>query len=167
MSKAYPGDGGRVNLRAALQFSEDSKATTDLNDFNIDVFLTTGTAAFYNVELYAWNDGQTGVALTVGGPGGGGYNTSTFGAATTILNNVVIDISDVTADTWTTVSLATDVDLGTGYDFYAWRIGHSNNANDDMRFDNVSVVPVSVVPEPSSTALIGLGGLALILRRRR
>jgi hypothetical protein len=52
--------------------------------------------------------------------------------------------------------------LGTGYDFYAWRIGHSNNANDDMRFDNVSVVP-----EPSTTALIGLGGLALILRRRR
>jgi len=156
------GDGGRVNLRAALQFSEDSKATTGLNDFNIDVFLTTGTAAFYNVELYAWNDGDTGVALTVGGPSGGGYNTSTFGAATTILNNVVIDISDVTADTWTTVSLATDVDLGTGYDFYAWRIGHSNNANDDMRFDNVSVVP-----EPSTIFLtaLGLGGLAL--RRRR
>jgi hypothetical protein len=31
-------------------------------------------------------------------------------------------------------------------------------------FDNISVTSV---PEPSSTALLGLGGLALILRRRK
>ena len=31
----------------------------------------------------------------------------------------------------------------------------------------VTIAPVVAVPEPSSTALLGLGGLALILRRRR
>jgi len=36
------------------------------------------------------------------------------------------------------------------------------------RWDNISIVgDVVAVPEPSSTALLGLGGLALILRRRK
>lgn len=34
-------------------------------------------------------------------------------------------------------------------------------------FDEVAFSSVSAVPEPSSTALLGLGGLALILRRRK
>ena len=33
-------------------------------------------------------------------------------------------------------------------------------------YDNISITG-TVVPEPSTTALIGLGGLALIIRRRR
>ncbi len=32
---------------------------------------------------------------------------------------------------------------------------------------NFKVTPVNPVPEPSSAALLGLGGLALILRRRK
>lgn len=35
------------------------------------------------------------------------------------------------------------------------------------RFDNFSVTGVETVPEPSSTALLGLGGLALMFRRHR
>ena len=38
------------------------------------------------------------------------------------------------------------------------------STGDIASFDNISL---SVVPEPSSTALLGLGGLALALRRRR
>ena len=41
---------------------------------------------------------------------------------------------------------------------------HNSTAR-DVYVDNFSVT--SVVPEPSSTALLGLGGLALILRRRK
>ena len=33
--------------------------------------------------------------------------------------------------------------------------------------DNGTTFTVSVIPEPSTTALLGLGGLALILRRRK
>ncbi len=47
-------------------------------------------------------------------------------------------------------------------------IGFANDggkaSRTDMMVDNVRI---SQVPEPSSTALIGLGGLALILRRRK
>ena len=38
------------------------------------------------------------------------------------------------------------------------------STGDIASFDNISL---SVVPEPSSTALLGLGGLALMLRRKR
>ncbi len=39
---------------------------------------------------------------------------------------------------------------------------------DEIRFGNtLADVGITAVPEPSSTALLGLGGLALILRRRR
>jgi hypothetical protein len=43
-----------------------------------------------------------------------------------------------------------------------------NNTNSIARFDNFALEgSVAAIPEPSSTALLGLGGLALILRRRR
>ncbi|MGJ8656579.1 MAG: PEP-CTERM sorting domain-containing protein [Akkermansiaceae bacterium] len=41
-----------------------------------------------------------------------------------------------------------------------------SGGNDRLRFDDLTVTG-TVVPEPSSTALLGLGGLALIARRRR
>ncbi len=40
----------------------------------------------------------------------------------------------------------------------------SGGVSSDLILDGVSVTPI---PEPSSTALLGLGGLALILRRRK
>lgn len=43
--------------------------------------------------------------------------------------------------------------------------GFTSN-DDDFAFDNVEISG-DLVPEPSSTSLLGLGGLALILRRRR
>ena len=42
--------------------------------------------------------------------------------------------------------------------------GGSNGTDGGMLLDNISVASV---PEPSTTALLGLGGLALILRRRK
>ena len=38
--------------------------------------------------------------------------------------------------------------------------------NDDLRIDNI-VITGTAIPEPSSTALLGLGGLALLLRRKK
>ncbi len=63
----------------------------------------------------------------------------------------------------------------------AWRSGNagyqgvsfkSDTAAVDLNFSNIAVytegdTPFGAVPEPSSTALLGLGGLALVLRRRK
>ncbi|WP_235203408.1 PEP-CTERM sorting domain-containing protein [Sulfuriroseicoccus oceanibius] len=47
--------------------------------------------------------------------------------------------------------------------------GTSSSANGESTvfFDNVRLESLNAVPEPSSTALLGLGSLALILRRRK
>jgi hypothetical protein len=47
-----------------------------------------------------------------------------------------------------------------------------NSSDNAIEFADVTIYaagdsPFAVVPEPSSTALLGLGGLALILRRRK
>jgi len=44
--------------------------------------------------------------------------------------------------------------------------GHANAGGNDWYADDVTV-DITTVPEPSSAALLGLGGLALILRRRK
>ncbi len=45
------------------------------------------------------------------------------------------------------------------------RVGAANNTG--VGLDNIRLTGPAPIPEPSSTALLGLGGLALILRRRR
>jgi hypothetical protein len=61
--------------------------------------------------------------------------------------------------TATTVTFAVDFDLSRDFRFasYAQR-------NNRAQYTNITI---SAIPEPSSTALLGLGGLALMLRRRR
>ena len=56
--------------------------------------------------------------------------------------------------------------LADTYAFDTLWIGHER-ASGSMNFDSITVSDTAAVPEPSSTALLGLGGLALILRRRR
>ena len=51
-------------------------------------------------------------------------------------------------------------DFAADYEFYAFQ------QSDDSVL-NIEAVTLTVVPEPSTTALLGLGGLALILRRRK
>ena len=65
----------------------------------------------------------------------------------------------------------------TGFDILAFTTPISLSSGDTLVFTNVSVdesfeidsldLDVVVVPEPSSTALLGLGGLALLMRRRK
>lgn len=80
----------------------------------------------------------------------------TFGGATTNQNlnsaNIIANGSDTFALSGTGASLSLAVDSG-----------QSNNRWSVTGLE----VSYTAVPEPSSTALLGLGGLALILRRRK
>ncbi len=71
--------------------------------------------------------------------------------------NVTVDLSidDVFQDSYTyTGSFAGN--------YLAFSASTDRNNTDSSYFDNLTIVP-----EPSTTALLGLGGLALILRRRK
>ena len=60
--------------------------------------------------------------------------------------------------------------IGTGDRVRIELIGGLNNAatgNKVLSLQEVEIFGSVVVPEPSSTALLGLGGLALILRRKK
>ena len=46
-------------------------------------------------------------------------------------------------------------------------VGEHNNFTSDFGAGDVAAFNLVAIPEPSSTALLGLGGLALILRRRK
>ena len=54
---------------------------------------------------------------------------------------------------------------GATYQFTSDTLTFTDNTN--LAIGGISAIQITTVPEPSSTALLGLGGLALILRRRR
>jgi hypothetical protein len=74
-------------------------------------------------------------------------------------------------DVWTpflfTTTPVTDVSGGVTLALGASN-GAVNNPSTTMWYDNVSVtVDVATIPEPASAVLLGLGGLGLLIRRRR
>lgn len=134
----------------------------------------TGTQASTQVFRMDWNLGGT-VALTASGAG----ETLDFGAypgfasATAAYQPGVMQTFNITLDGSTltygaeglasqsTTVLNSQVQLSS----VRWAItGTGNGQNQGFWLDNVSV---ETVPEPSSAALLGLGGFALILRRRK
>jgi hypothetical protein len=160
------GNAGNEKPRAVGFFADDGGATTGIVDISIDIFLSQASQ-FMQVELWGWDNGETGPELSWGGPDANltNYNVTTLNDATSLL---AASADTATLDTWTTVDLGS-VDLGTGgYDHYAWRIGivgSTSSTSDGYAFDNVTVAPI---PEPSSLALMAVGlGACLLLRRRR
>jgi hypothetical protein len=167
--------------RAVQFFAQDSKATTGIQTISMDTFLindnnggislvNNGNIDLYlRVELYAWNVGDAGVQLSMasgGNPNKDTYFNTILGDATTLLiKEISIDGTKdvtVTGGEWDTASLGT-VDVGTGYDFYAWRVGVLGaNSADTFSFDNVTVIP-----EPATLGMVAAFGGAILLIRRK
>lgn len=139
-----PGDPFNQRPRAVVQFAYDGSLTTGSRTIRMDVLMDDNTASTpltFLVELYAWNRGQTGPKLSLGGPNvnTATYNVTTLGSAQTILKTQIAATSVADA-AWQTVTLGT-VDLGNGHDFYAWRIGAMGQSpGDAFAFDNVRVI---------------------------
>jgi len=129
--------------RAVAQFSRDLKATKGTRTLRIDVMLDDNSVRgelTLLVELYAWNQGQAAPVLSMGGPHPNKptYHVTNLNDATTLLSTQV-QASSVVDNSWETVNLGA-LDLGDGYDFYAWRIGIvSATVDDRFAFDNVHI----------------------------
>jgi hypothetical protein len=112
---------------------------------------------------YIWNFNQD-------GQGGRGYlnfdiyvGDSSDLAATTLLVSGASIVRDGGSGT---VSAQFEPLLASGVQ-YVKLLSQSNGTNNIVGLSEVRFVEAAAIPEPTTTALLGLGGLALILRRRR
>ena len=85
------------------------------------------------------------------------------GAGTGWNNRITASFPGVSQDPNFAVEI---VNASTGADNVSTAGTALNNSSGNWRYDDVIISGVSVVPEPSSIALAGLGGLALLGRRR-
>ncbi len=159
--------------------------------FGIDINISDDASADYVMgfrdgsalaaRIFLSGDGSDiSVGVNSGGSGAaspGATSVDTFSLNTTVR---IVGFADGagTVSAWINPSLAdsgapsvtfTNADSG-GLDGFFLRQGGSwDNGGASWTADNLIVATTfaEVVPEPSSTALLGLGGLALILRRRR
>lgn len=105
-------------------------------------------AGDWQVEVWVW-DNNYGVGM---GDQSVGYRTN---GTETEMSATVAPSSSGAAYTFNFTSNGTST-----YDLYL----RENNAGNRSR---LNAVRLTLVPEPSSTALLGLGGLALLIRRKR
>ncbi len=147
--------------RGFVFFAQDDKATTGSQIISMDsLVIDANSGLSVNVQLYAWNFGQTGAQLGVGGD-----NADTFvfdydvlGDAVKLLETSIVE----TTGEWATTELGT-AELGTGYDYYAWRISVVGAGG----ADTFSVDNLTVIPEPATLGMVAaFGGAVLFIRRR-
>lgn len=160
----------------------DGTGTTGTINLNFDIEIgsvATNADADMGVYLFGWDNtdiapsfdhGQSdGFGLTSLGAINGG--TSLLGASPyVIFENGVISTDAVAQGVNTTAgfdSVSLSADFGSGYENVAVVFSLSFDRGDtasNLKIDNVAF---AAVPEPSSFALLSLGGLALLRRRRK
>lgn len=159
--------------------------------------MTTGSQTWITGASYDWEindsggtagvewdlldivDGGSGV-LDLSGLNSAGYTINIFSLnALNELGNAtgfdMFDTDNGTAD-YEFILVSTDGGI-TGFEAADFVLDDTSFANDNVNWDWAVIVDgndlklqafaIAAVPEPSSTALLGLGGLALMLRRRR
>jgi hypothetical protein len=93
-----------------------------------------------------------------------GNITRHFGSDNALVNHITLVYEYDTGDwTFSSAGFSASGTAPAGYALNGLRIG--NGAGADINLDNLTV-DISTVPEPASLALLGLGGLCLVLCRR-
>ena len=121
-------------------------------EYNYTVVVAEGDMITMNANIKRVNRPYT-MTLDLWDGAGAGTRVE---AATASQNNGAASLTELSY----TVTAA---DITAGRDHVIFYYSHDNDwgETNDVTFD------VTVVPEPSSVALLGLGGLAIILRRRK
>ena len=122
----------------AMGWNNGAKST--LSD---SIGITTGAELL--VGKVVWGAGAVSETITI-------YNPSTTGPITLPLTSVSTTVNGFDQTALNTISFSSRGD---------------DQVWDEIRFGDSFESVVTAVPEPTTTALLGLGGLALILRRRK
>lgn len=192
-SSSYSLTGTKIttNLTSTLGFS-GSGAKTIVTWFNtsshgasegtfFDYSPTVGAGAGQDIRLLVKNGGLRMEVSSGGFEFGSGLSDGNWHMVAFVMNandgindvDVYIDGTYTTRSSGgTTIATATGGEIGFGADQTGSR-GFTGQLDQVQIFDTaltkgeLDTISVTAVPEPSSTALLGLGGLALILRRRK
>ncbi|MCP5538008.1 MAG: PEP-CTERM sorting domain-containing protein [Akkermansiaceae bacterium] len=177
---------------AITTFSEATLGNGDSLDISFKVRATSGPTVASGAFQFVLNDTNAGGYAFFSSWGDGSTNAIWHGNGGLSANNsfgIDGDDFDVTGTTWHTVNAtitrvdATHLTFTYGLDgtnhvnavtvedltpTFTFNRLHIGNRSSEQAFllDDV-LVTYQAVPEPSSAALLGLGGLALILRRRK
>lgn len=120
--------------------TQDGSNTPQVTLSGLNTFAPSG----YTVTAYYTTDGVS-ASFDAGSIGGAGADT---------VSDITVSAGTSQSQTWNFVS----------GDSFTLVIGDDTRSNGRATFSGITV---TTIPEPSSAALIGLGGLALILRRRK
>jgi hypothetical protein len=142
-----------LNNYATFTLTNTTGETVDLTNLTFDIYFTAGgTTNTYG--LYVMSDAA---AFTAGNELGSVVYDTTVSAAPATATQITTGLSGL-------ADLATSDTI----DFRIYFVDNIDSVDPIFRVDNITVNgDVAAVPEPSSTVLLGLGGLALILRRRK
>jgi hypothetical protein len=122
----------------------------------------TASAYFVNSSTDPMSAGETDDVRMIffSGPNGTGSALGTY-----VSSSVVSNAN--TPDVWTQLSVTAGAPAGSASVQWLAFFNNPNYAGGSMFVDNTSLVDNSVVPEPASLGLLAIGGVSLLLRRRR
>jgi len=146
--------GGVADVAYITFDTSTAPAGETVTSFNFEIAGTNGLEGTETFDIVYMGDFNSGTVNAT--------NIATWSGATSTMTVGPYAAGD--SDSITTTTGMTDT-----YAVYRIRWNANWNNGESMSFENLSLtteIPVSV-PEPSSLALLGLGGLALLSRRKR
>ena len=160
------------------QVVNNSRVLSDNGTSGLSGFGIAPTTAGDNWTAYAWNgSGQTVGDAVLGVATNGtetnllvgkiSYNTGAGGTDEYAIYQYVLNAGSVTGGSLNQIGSTIEIDVTEGDLDTLSLTRQVNTAYDEIRIGESLDDVIGVVPEPSTTALLGLGGLALILRRRK
>ncbi|WP_435892615.1 PEP-CTERM sorting domain-containing protein [Oceaniferula spumae] len=179
VGRAGRNDGNTFDFVGLIIFDISSFTTVDLNTAT-NITLTYSLGAQDNtppldqiqieyIGTFAddtlGTNGMNGASATAIAMGAAPIVQTLFSGAASAGNNQTLDVTSISSDTFANQYAAfrfTDPNGGT----HQWDIGDTTGTPTGTAIP-AATLSITPVPEPSSVALLGLGGLALILRRRK